>query len=151
MSGSLNKVSLIGRLGADPEVRSFQNGGRVTSFSLATSESWKDSNTGERKERTEWHRVAIFNEALGAIAEKYLAKGSLIYLEGKLETRQWERNGETHYSTEVVLRPFVGTLQMLGDPGRSDSREPRDERPARTPTAAKAGTGQPDQDDDIPF
>jgi len=151
MSGSLNKVSLIGRLGGDPEVRDFQNGGSVTTFSLATSESWKDKQTGERKERTEWHRVSIFNEGLGAVAEKYLVKGSLVYVEGKLETRTWDRNGETHHTTEVVLRPFVGTIQMLGDSGRSDSRDQRDDRPARAPKPAKPGTSQLDQDDDIPF
>lgn len=119
MAGSVNKVILIGNLGRDPEVRSFQNGGKVCNLALATSESWKDKNTGERKERTEWHRVAIFSEPLVRVAEQYLKKGSKIYIEGQLETRKWQdQNGQDKYSTEVVLRPYRSELTMLD--GRND-------------------------------
>ncbi|MGR3634061.1 MAG: single-stranded DNA-binding protein [Limimaricola soesokkakensis] len=119
MAGSVNKVILIGNLGRDPEVRTFQNGGKVVNLRVATSETWKDRNTGERRERTEWHSVAIFNEPLGRIAEQYLKKGSTVYLEGQLETRKWQdQQGNDRYSTEVVLRPFTGNLTLLG--GRSD-------------------------------
>ena len=115
MAGSVNKVILIGNLGRDPEVRSFANGGKVVNLRLATSETWKDRNTGERKERTEWHSVAIFNEPLGRIAEQYLKKGSTVYIEGQLETRKWQdQNGNDRYSTEVVVRPFSGNLTLLG-------------------------------------
>jgi len=114
MAGSINKVILVGNLGNDPEIRSFQNGGRVANLSLATSESWKDRATGERKEKTEWHRVVVFNSALVDLAEKYLHKGSKIYIEGKLETRSYETSsGEKKYATEVVLRPYAGEIQML--------------------------------------
>jgi single-strand DNA-binding protein len=119
MAGSVNKVILIGNLGADPEVRTFQNGGKVCNIRVATSEQWKDKNTGERQERTQWHTVAIFNEGLVRIAEQYLKKGSKVYIEGQLETRKWQdQSGEDRYSTEVVLRGYGGTLTMLG--GRSD-------------------------------
>jgi single-strand DNA-binding protein len=119
MAGSVNKVILIGNLGRDPEVRSFQNGGKVVNLRIATSENWRDKQTGERKERTEWHSVAIFNEALGKIAEQYLKKGSTVYIEGQLETRKWQdQSGQDKYSTEVVLRPYAGTLTLLG--GRGD-------------------------------
>jgi single-strand DNA-binding protein len=113
MAGSINKVILVGNLGNEPEIRSFQNGGRVANLSLATSESWKDKASGERKEKTEWHRVVLFNTALVDLAEKYLHKGSKIYIEGKLETRSYEQNGEKKYTTEVVIRPYSGELQML--------------------------------------
>ena len=173
MAGSLNKASLIGRLGNDPEVRSFSNGGQVVSFSLATSESWKDRETGERRERTEWHRVCIYTDGLGTVAERYLKKGSLVYVEGKLETRRWERDGQDHYTTEIALRPFNGTLQMLGEPAGAGDREARGEavasaeggeRPAQGrgrgrqrahagAAAGAAGANAPkgDLDDDIPF
>ncbi|NIY73392.1 single-stranded DNA-binding protein [Marivivens donghaensis] len=119
MAGSVNKVILIGNLGRDPEVRNFNNGGKVVNLRIATSENWKDRNTGERRERTEWHSVAIFNEALGRIAEQYLRKGSTVYVEGQLETRKWQdQSGQDRYSTEVVLRPFTGNLTLLG--GRGD-------------------------------
>jgi single-strand DNA-binding protein len=115
MAGSVNKVILIGRLGADPEVRSFQNGGKVVNLRIATSESWRDRNTGERKEKTEWHSVAIFSEPLGKIAEQYLKKGSSVYVEGALETRKWQdQSGQDRYTTEVVLRPYSGNLTLLG-------------------------------------
>ncbi len=119
MAGSLNKVMLIGNLGADPEVRSFQNGGRVANLRIATSETWKDRNTGERQERTEWHTVAIFSEGLVNVCENYLRKGSKVFIEGKLQTRKWQdQSGQDRYSTEVVLRGFDGTLTMLD--GRGD-------------------------------
>jgi single-strand DNA-binding protein len=119
MAGSVNKVILIGNLGRDPEVRTFQNGGKVCNLRIATSENWKDRNTGERRERTEWHTVAIFNEALVRLAEQYLRKGSKVYLEGKLETRKWQdQSGQDRYSTEVVLRPYAGEMTFLD--GRSD-------------------------------
>jgi single-strand DNA-binding protein len=118
VAGSVNKVILIGNLGKDPEVRSMQNGGKVCNLSIATSETWKDKMSGERKERTEWHRVVIFNDNLIGIAERYLKKGSKVYLEGQIETRKWsDQSGVEKYSTEVVLRQFRGELTLL------DSRE----------------------------
>ncbi|WP_066480743.1 MULTISPECIES: single-stranded DNA-binding protein [unclassified Sphingomonas] len=119
MAGSVNKVILVGNLGRDPESKSFQNGGKVVNLRIATSESWKDRNTGERKERTEWHSVAIFNENLAGVAERYLRKGSKVYIEGQLETRKWQdQQGQDRYTTEIVLRPYTGTLTMLdGAPG----------------------------------
>lgn len=114
MAGSVNKVILVGNLGRDPEVRSFPNGGRVVNLRIATSETWRDKQSGERKERTEWHSVAIFNEALGKIAEQYLRKGSKVYIEGQLETRKWQdQSGADRYSTEVVLRQYRGELTIL--------------------------------------
>ena len=118
MAGSLNKVMLIGNLGADPEVRSFQNGGKVANLRIATSEQWKDRNSGERQERTEWHTVAIFSEGLINVVERYLRKGSKVFIEGQLQTRKWQdQQGNDRYSTEVVLRGFNGTLTMLDGPG----------------------------------
>ena len=125
MAGSVNKVILIGNLGRDPEVRTFQNGGKVCNLRIATSENWKDRNTGERRERTEWHSVAIFNEGLVRVAEQYLRKGSMVYIEGQLQTRKWQdQSGNDRYSTEVVLQGFGSTLTMLdakrdGDGGSS--------------------------------
>ena len=114
MAGSVNKVILIGNLGRDPEVRSFQNGGKVCNLRIATSENWKDKNTGERREKTEWHSVAIFQEGLVRIAEQYLKKGSKVYIEGALQTRKWQdQSGQDRYSTEVVLQGYGGTLTML--------------------------------------
>ena len=114
MAGSVNKVILLGNLGRDPEVRNFPNGGKVANFSIATSENWKDRNTGERRERTEWHNVSITNEALVRVAEQYLQKGSKVYVEGQLETRKWQdQAGNDRYTTEVVLRPYRGELTML--------------------------------------
>lgn len=118
MAGSVNKVILVGNLGRDPEVRTFQNGGKVCNLSIATSETWRDKATGERKEKTEWHRVAIFNERLAEVAEKYLKKGAKVYIEGQLETRKWtDQSGAEKYSTEVVLRQFRGELTMLDGRG----------------------------------
>jgi single-strand DNA-binding protein len=114
MAGSVNKVIIIGNLGRDPEVRSFQNGGKVVNFSVATSETWRDKASGERKERTEWHRISILNEPLAKIAEQYLKKGSKVYIEGQLETRKWtDQSGAEKYTTEVVLRPYRGELTLL--------------------------------------
>ncbi|CUH72906.1 Helix-destabilizing protein [Thalassovita autumnalis] len=114
MAGSVNKVILVGNLGRDPELRNFQNGGKVCNLRIATSENWKDRNTGERRERTEWHSVAIFQEGLVRVAEQYLRKGSKVYIEGQLQTRKWQdQNGQDRYSTEVVLQGFGGTLVML--------------------------------------
>ena len=118
MAGSVNKVILIGNLGRDPEVRSFQNGGKVCNLRIATSENWKDRNTGERRERTEWHSVAIFNEGLVRVAEQFLRKGSKVYIEGQLQTRKWQdQSGNDRYSTEVVLQGFGSTLTMLDGRG----------------------------------
>jgi single-strand DNA-binding protein len=116
----VNKVIIVGNLGRDPEVRSFPNGGKVVNLRIATSDTWRDKQTGERKERTEWHSVAIFNEALGKVAEQYLKKGSTVYIEGALDTRKWQdQSGAERYTTEVVLRQFRGELTLLG--GRGDS------------------------------
>lgn len=109
---SVNKVIIIGNLGKDPEIRSFPNGGRVANFSVATAEKWKDK-SGEKKERTEWHRVSVMNDGLVGVIEKYLKKGSRVYLEGQLETRKYEKNGQDVYTTEVVLRPYRGELTIL--------------------------------------
>lgn len=114
MAGSLNKVQIIGCLGRDPEVRSFQNGGKICNLRIATSERWRDRQTGERKERTEWHSVALFNENDVKVAEQYLKKGSLVYIEGKLETRKWQdQSGQDRYATEIVIRPYGGRIVML--------------------------------------
>jgi single-strand DNA-binding protein len=118
MAGSVNKVILIGNLGADPEVRSFQNGGKVCNLRVATSETWKDRNTGERRDRTQWHQVAIFSEPLVRVAEQYLRKGSKVYIEGQLETRKWQdQSGQDRYTTEVALRPYRSELTMLDSRG----------------------------------
>ena len=172
MAGSVNKVILLGNLGRDPEVRSFQNGGKVVNLRIATSETWRDKATGERKERTEWHSVAIFNENIGKIAEQYLRKGSKVYVEGQLETRKWQdQSGADRYSTEVVLRPYSGSLTLLdgregGGGGGGDERgggypEDRgygDERGSggggsapRSGGGGGGGGGRSDLDDEIPF
>lgn len=150
MAGSINKVILIGNLGKDPEVRSFQNGGQVCSFSVATSETWKDKSTGERREKTEWHNVAIFSEGLVRVAQQYLKKGSKVYIEGQLETRKWQdKEGKDRYTTEVVLRNFSSTLVMLDgrrDGGASEigGGGARDSMPA-------SGGQSFELDDEIPF
>jgi single-strand DNA-binding protein len=168
MAGSVNKVILVGNLGRDPESRSFQNGGKVVNLRIATSESWKDRTSGERKEKTEWHSVAIFNEGLANTAERYLRKGSKIYIEGQLQTRKWQgQNGEDRYSTEVVLQGFDAKLVMLdgrgegggaGAGGGRDDFGDTDQRPAgRAPAfggGASRGGGSAfdsDLDDDVPF
>jgi single-strand DNA-binding protein len=122
MASSVNKVILIGNLGRDPEVRTFQSGGKVCNLRIATSETWRDKQSGERKERTEWHSVAIFSEPLAKVAEQYLRKGSKVYLEGQLETRKWQdQSGNDKFSTEVVLRPYSSTLTMLDGRSGDDS------------------------------
>jgi single-strand DNA-binding protein len=121
MAGSVSKTILVGRLGKDPETRTFQNGGKVVSFSLATSENWRDNASGERKERTEWHNIAIFNEALAEVAERYLRKGALVYLEGQNETRSWEKDGQRH-STTVPSETFVCCLNLITQPVKSQVR-----------------------------
>ncbi len=114
MAGGINKVIIVGNLGKDPEVRTFANGGKVCNFSVATSESWKDKQTGERKEKTEWHNISIYNEGLAGVAEKYLRKGSKVYLEGKLQTRKWQdQSGNDRYSTDVVLQGYDAKMEML--------------------------------------
>lgn len=162
MAGSVNKVILIGNLGQDPEVRSFSNGGKVCNLRIATSETWKDRNTGERKERTEWHTVAIFAEGLVGIAERFLSKGSKVYIEGQLETRKWQdQSGFDRYSTEVVLRPYAGTLTLLdrrrddGAGGGGQSGYGGDNGGSGGGSGAGyGGGGRPgggDIDDEIPF
>ena len=153
MAGSVNKVILIGNLGRDPEVRHTNDGVPIVNMSLATSESWRDKSTGERRERTEWHRVVIFNEKLGEVAQKYLRKGSKVYLEGQLQTRKWtDQSGVEKYSTEVVLNRFRGELTMLdtrGGGGDSYGEQYGESRSA-APASAPAGSGD-DLDDEIPF
>jgi single-strand DNA-binding protein len=128
MAGSVNKAILIGHLGRDPEIRTTQDGTTVCNLSLATSESWKDKNSGERKEKTEWHRVVIFNDRLVDVAEKYLKKGALVYLEGAIQTRKWtDQSGAEKYSTEIVLQKFRGELTMLD--GRTTGRDDSDDVP----------------------
>ncbi len=169
MAGSVNKVILVGNLGRDPEARTMQNGGKVVSFSIATSESWNDKGSGERREKTQWHRIAIFNEKLGEVAEKYLKKGAKVYLEGQLESRKYtDKDGVERETTEVVLARFRGELTMLdgrGEGGSSYGGEsggytPRERAPAARPAAAatRSGGGTPswepaggDLDDEIPF
>ena len=173
MAGSVNKVIIVGNLGRDPEVRSFQNGGKVVNLRIATSETWRDKASGERKERTEWHSVAIFNEALGKIAEQYLKKGSTVYIEGQLETRKWQdQSGADRYTTEVVLRQFRGELTLLGgrdggsggggggSGGGYDDRDQGgyDQGGAQGGSAGggggrapAGGGGRSDMDDEIPF
>ena len=159
MAGSVNKVILIGNLGKDPEIRRTQDGRPIANLSVATSESWRDKATGERKEKTEWHRVVIFNEGLCRIAEQYLKKGSKVYLEGSLQTRKWQdQSGQDKYSTEVVLQGFNSALTMLdragggagADNGDFGSAGPTASR-ERKPAMAGAGGKRDDMDDEIPF
>ncbi|MEQ1769513.1 MAG: single-stranded DNA-binding protein [Devosia sp.] len=162
MAGSVNKVILVGNLGADPEVRTLPSGNKVVNLSVATSESWRDRNSGERKEKTEWHRVVIFSEGLAKVAEQYLKKGAKVYLEGQLQTRKWQdQSGADKYSTEVVLQGFNSNLTMLdgrgegggdsvgfsGPPSASSGRSGGGSRPsAKAPAFESGGV-----DDDIPF
>ena len=163
MAGSVNKVILIGNLGRDPEVRSFPSGGKVANLRIATSETWRDKQSGERKERTEWHSVAIYSEPLVRVAEQYLRKGSKVYIEGQLETRKWQdQSGADRYTTEVALRPFRSELTMLDgrgeggggsggsfDQGGGFGGDDRDSAPRGG--GAPAGGGRADFDDEIPF
>jgi len=147
MSGSLNKVSLIGNLGKDPEIRTTQDGREIANLTLATSESWKDKNTGERRERTEWHKVVVFNEGLVKVIKSYLAKGSKVYLEGQLQTRKWtDKDGVERYSTEIVLQNFNGTLVMLNKVERGNQEAERKDLPAKETADDLALI-----DDEIPF
>jgi len=172
MAGSVNKVILVGNLGKDPEVRTSQDGTKIVNFTLATSESWNDRASGERKERTEWHRVVIFNENLAGIAEKYLRKGSKVYVEGALQTRKWtDQAGQEKYTTEVVISRFRGDITLLGGRGEGEGAgeggsgyQPRERAPARSapaggPRSGGGGGASPswdapkggDLDDEIPF
>ena len=156
MAGSVNKVILIGNLGRDPETRQTQDGRPIVNMSVATSESWKDRQTGERRERTEWHRVVIFSEGLADVAQRYLRKGSKVYLEGQIQTRKWtDQSGQERYTTEVVLSGFRGVLTMLdsrpdGGGGGGGGRDYGGGEPAGAPPAA-ADSAASDLDDDIPF
>lgn len=157
MSGSVNKVTLLGHLGNDPEVRTMQNGSKVVNLSLATSESWKDKNTGEKRERTEWHRVVIFAEGLARVAEQYLRKGSKVYLEGQLQTRKWQdQSGADKYSTEIVLQGFNSSLVLLDNAGSSNGRTPDfdsgNDGSTPSPATSRAPAFEPGGiDDDLPF
>jgi single-strand DNA-binding protein len=165
MAGSVNKVILIGNLGADPEIRTFQNGGKIANLRIATSETWKDRNTGERKERTEWHTVVIHSEPLVRVAEQYLKKGSKIYVEGQLETRKWQdQSGADRYSTEVALRPYRSELRMLEGRGGAGGGGSRDgggyddyDRGGSSSgsqgggSQSGGGSSRSDYDDEIPF
>jgi single-strand DNA-binding protein len=163
MSGSVNKVILVGNLGADPEVRRLNSGEQVVNIRLATSETWRDKSTGERRERTEWHRVVVFSEGLAKVVEQYLKKGARVYIEGQLQTRKWtDQSGAEKFSTEVVLQRFRGELTLLdsragGAGGESFEREERAPSfgrasPAeRRPAMAASGGGEGPIDDDIPF
>ena len=149
MSGSLNKVLLIGRLGADPEIKQMVNGKNVARLSLATSQSWKDKNTGEKKQKTEWHRVVIFNEGLVNVVQQYLKKGSQVYIEGQLSTRKWrdEQSGQDKYSTEVVIQGYNSSLTMLG--GRTENENNNQNTSSLTKDETPLASN--DLDDEIPF
>jgi single-strand DNA-binding protein len=167
MAGSVNKVIIVGNLGRDPEVRNFQNGGKVCNLRIATSETWRDRNSGERRERTEWHSVAIFSEPLVRIAEQYLRKGSKVYIEGQLETRKWQdQSGQDRYTTEIVLRPYRGELTLLdgrggegsGSSGGNYGNDPMGGGYGAGPggggqggAPSGGGYGGSDMDDEIPF
>jgi len=170
MAGSVNKVILVGNLGKDPEIRTLPSGEKVVNFSVATSETWNDRASGERKERTEWHRIVVFNERIADVVEKYVKKGAKVYIEGALQTRKWtDQSGQEKYSTEIVIGKFKGELTMLdgrqggGDGGEGGGYQPRERTaaPARQParTGAAPGGGGPqwdaprggDLDDEIPF
>lgn len=156
MAGSVNKAILIGNLGRDPEIRSLPNGDKVANLSIATSESWKDKSSGERKEKTEWHRVSVFNDNLVKVAESYLKKGSTVYIEGQIQTRKWtDQAGVEKYSTEIVLQKFNGVLTMLGGKGDSGSGSTSSDNDY---SSGFSGSNRPsgpkesyDLDDDIPF
>ena len=153
MSGSVNKVTLVGNLGRDPEIRAMQNGDKIVQLSIATSDRWKDKSSGEQRERTEWHRVVIFNDALGKIAEQYLKKGSTVYLEGQLQTRKWtdQQSGQDKYTTEVVLQRYRGELTLLGSRPdnqiNSDYNKSEIDHSSESPVSNIAS----DLDDEIPF
>ena len=154
MSGSVNKVTLVGNLGRDPEVRAMQNGDKIIQLSVATSDRWKDKSTGEQRERTEWHRVVIFNDALGKIAEQYLKKGSTVYLEGQLQTRKWtdQQSGQEKYTTEVVLQRYRGELTLLGSrPENQISNDQQNTEIDQSNQISMSDNIASDLDDEIPF
>ena len=154
MSGSVNKVTLVGNLGRDPEVRAMQNGDKIVQLSIATSDRWKDKSSGEQRERTEWHRVVIFNDALGKIAEQYLKKGSTVYLEGQLQTRKWtdQQSGQEKYTTEVVLQRYRGELTLLGSRSENQiSNDQQNDQIDQSNQVSIADDIASDLDDEIPF
>lgn len=155
MAGSVNKVILVGNLGKDPESRTFQSGDKVVNFSIATSESWKDKASGERKERTEWHKISVYNQNLAVVAEKYLKKGSKVYIEGQLETRKWtDKDGNERYTTEIALRPFRGELTMLdskGGGGRSESFSDGGQDDYASSPSQRSSAKVDELEDEIPF
>ena len=154
MSGSVNKVTLVGNLGRDPEIRAMQNGDKIVQLSVATSDRWKDKNSGEQRERTEWHRVVIFNDALGKIAEQYLKKGSTVYLEGQLQTRKWtdQQSGQEKYTTEVVLQRYRGELTLLGSrPENQISNDQQNDQIDQSNQVSMSDDIASDLDDEIPF
>lgn len=170
MAQGLNKVMLIGNLGADPEIRRLNSGDPVVNFRLATSETWRDKQSGERREKTEWHNVVIFNEGLCKVAEQYLKKGSRVYLEGKIKTRKWQdQSGQDRYSTEIVLEAYRGELNLLGDPGGGRNHDDDEDRGSRSSGrnssgggdrgggdfgqggSRRSGSASRDLDDEIPF
>ena len=156
MAGHLNKATIIGNLGKDPEVRTAQSGSQIINFSVATTENWTDKSSGDKKERTNWHNIVIFNEPVGKVAEKYLKKGSKVYLEGAIETRKYQdRDGNDRYTTEIVLRPFNGSLILLGDKdgGNRSSAHPGDDGGRTSSRQPAASTTRMNDiiDDDIPF
>ena len=152
MAGSLNKVLLIGRLGADPEIKQMVNGKSVARLSLATSQSWKDKNTGEKKEKTEWHRVVVFNEGLVNVVQQYLKKGAQVYIEGQLSTRKWkdEQSGQDKYSTEILIQGYNSSLTMLGGGGRGIQND-NSPQPISKNADDVSQKEQNDLDDEIPF
>ena len=152
MAGSLNKVLLIGRLGADPEIKQMVNGKNVARLSLATSQSWKDKNTGEKKEKTEWHRVVVFNEGLVNVVQQYLKKGAQVYIEGQISTRKWkdEQSGQDKYSTEIVIQGYNSSLTMLGGDGGAISNDATPQQISKNTDEGSRST-QNDLDDEIPF
>ena len=153
MAGSVNKVIIMGNLGKDPEIRNFPNGGRVCNFSVATSESWRDKNSGEKQERTQWHNISILSDPLVNIAERFLKKGSKVYLEGQLETRKWQDNsGSDRYSTEIVLRPYKGEITLIDNKADSNmSNEPINNDQMDEIQENSASPNVDDFDDEIPF
>ena len=153
MAGSLNKVLLIGRLGADPEIKQMINGKSVARISLATSQSWKDKNTGEKKEKTEWHRVVVFNEGLVNVVQQYLKKGAQVYIEGQLSTRKWkdEKSGQDKYSTEVIIQGYNSSLTMLGGGGSGSSASDSSSQQISKNLDDGSQVPQNDLDDEIPF
>ena len=152
MAGSVNKVILIGTLGKDPEIKTFQNGGRIATFSIATNESWRDKNTADKRERTEWHNVTIQSDGLCKIAEQYLVKGSKIYIEGQLRTRKWrDKSGQDRYTTEVVLSGYGASLVLLGDKGGQGQNNAPQGRYDGQAAQPQAQASQQYLDDDIPF